>query len=134
MLAYFGVWGLSELLYFWSVAPRGGSGIALGTDSAPALRTMSVAFLDGLDIGDNVRLDYGFDSQSISYLDRLNYVSPYMRLSYDAGPKGRVRLAYSSGAHPTERSQLLRLHQAILSSSQLLQRSRQFRARADPSR
>jgi carboxypeptidase family protein len=85
-----------------SVAPRGGSGIAVGTDGAPALRTMSVAFLDGLQIADNLRLDYGFDSQSISYLDRLNYVSPFMRVSYDAGSQGRVRLAYSSGAHPTE--------------------------------
>jgi hypothetical protein len=85
-----------------SVGPRGGSGIAVGTDSAPALRTMSVAFLDGLQIADNLRLDYGFDSQSISYLDRLNYVSPFLRVSYDAGPQGRVRLAYSSGAHPTE--------------------------------
>jgi hypothetical protein len=85
-----------------SVAPRGGSGIAVGTDSAAALRTMSVAFLDGLDLADNVRLDYGFDSQSISYLDRLNYVSPFLRVSYDAGVRGRVRLAYSSGAHPTE--------------------------------
>jgi Carboxypeptidase regulatory-like domain len=84
-----------------SVAPRGGSGIAVGADGAPALRTMSVAFLDGLAISDNLRLDYGFDSQSISYLDRLNYVSPFMRISYD-GPQGQVRLAYSSGAHPTE--------------------------------
>lgn len=85
-----------------SVAPRGGSGIAVGADGAPALRTMSVAFLDGLDVADNLRLDYGFDSQSISYLDRLNYVSPFMRATYDAGPQGRLRLAYSSGAHPTE--------------------------------
>jgi hypothetical protein len=85
-----------------SVATRSGSGIAVGADNAPALRTMSIAFLDGLDVADNLRLDYGFDSQSISYLDRLNYVSPFMRVSYDAGPQGRVRLAYSSGAHPTE--------------------------------
>ena len=85
-----------------SVAPRGGSGIAVGTDGAPALRTMSVAFLDGLDLADHLRLDYGFDSQSVSYLDRLNYVSPFLRATYDAGPQGRLRLAYSSGAHPTE--------------------------------
>src|SRR5579864_6167762 len=84
-----------------SVTPRG-SAIAVGTDGSPALRTMSVAFLDGLEIADNLRLDYGFDSQSISYLDRLNYVSPFMRVSYDGGPQGRIRLAYSSGAHPTE--------------------------------
>jgi hypothetical protein len=85
-----------------SVGRIGGSGITVGADNAPALRTMSIAFLDGLDIADNVRLDYGFDSQSISYVDRLNYVSPYMRVRYDAGPQGRVWLAYSSGAHPAE--------------------------------
>jgi hypothetical protein len=85
-----------------SVAPRGGTGMAIGTDSAPALRTMSVAFLDRLDVSDNLRLDYGFESQSISYLDRLNYVSPFMRATYDAGAQGRLRMAYSSGAHPTD--------------------------------
>ena len=85
-----------------SVSPRGGTGIAMGTDSAPVLRTMSVAFLDSLQAADNLRLDYGFESQSISYLDRLNYVSPFLRATYGAGPEGRLRLAYSSGAPPAE--------------------------------
>jgi hypothetical protein len=77
-----------------SVATRSGSGIAVGADNAPALRTMSIAFLDGLDVADNLRLDYGFDSQSISYLDRLNYVSPFMRvtelLARDAESSGNL--------------------------------------------
>src|SRR5579872_3198534 len=55
------------------LAPRTGSGIVVGSDNAPALRTMSLAFIDKAEIFDNIRLDYGFDSQSVSYFDRINY-------------------------------------------------------------
>lgn len=84
------------------MAPRGASGIAIGSDGAPPLRTMSVAFLDSIEVADNIRLDYGFDYQSVSYLDHLNYLSPFVRATFDAGSRGRVRVAYSSGAHPAE--------------------------------
>jgi hypothetical protein len=83
------------------LAPRD-SAIALGTDSAPVLRTMSLALLDRVDISDNLHVDYGFDSESISYFDRINYVSPFVRMTYDAGSQGRVRVAFTSGASPTE--------------------------------
>ena len=33
-------------------------------------------FWTRLDVSDNLHLDYGFDSESISYFDRINYVSP----------------------------------------------------------
>lgn len=85
-----------------NTAPGAGTGIAMGSDNAPVLRTMSVAFMDSMKLGDQLKLDYGFDFQSISYIDRLNYASPYLRASYDAGPQGVVRVAYSSGAPPLE--------------------------------
>jgi hypothetical protein len=85
-----------------SLAPRVGTGMTLGADNAPLLRTMSVAFLDHSNVGENVRLDYGFDMQSITFFDRLNYASPFLRATYDAGSQGRVRVAFSSGGHPTE--------------------------------
>ena len=78
------------------------SAAALGSDSAPVLRTMSFALLDRMDISDNLHLDYGFDSESISYFDRINYVSPFMRMTFDAGAQGRVRVAFTSGGSPTE--------------------------------
>jgi Carboxypeptidase regulatory-like domain/TonB dependent receptor len=78
------------------------SAIALGSDSAPVLRTMSLALLDRMDISDNLHLDYGFDSESISYFDRINYVSPFIRMTFDAGTQGRVRVAFTSGGSPTE--------------------------------
>jgi len=83
------------------LAPRE-SGLALGSESAPVLRTMSLALLDRMDITDNLRIDYGFDSESISYFDRINYVSPFVRMTYDAGSQGRVRVAFTSGGSPTE--------------------------------
>jgi len=85
-----------------SLAPRAGAGLVMGSDGGPMLRTMSLALVDHTEVAENVKVDYGFDMQSVTYLDRLHYLSPFMRVTYDAGEKGRVRAAYSSGAHPTE--------------------------------
>jgi hypothetical protein len=81
-------------------APRGASAV-FGGDSAPPLRTASLAVLDSIEI-DTVRLDYGFDYDSVTYLDHLNYASPFLRATFDTGSRGRVRVAYSSGAPPAE--------------------------------
>jgi Carboxypeptidase regulatory-like domain len=84
------------------LAQRPGSGIVMGSDSGPALRTMSAAFLDKAELSDNLYLDYGFDFQSVSYLDRINYASPFVRATFDTGNQGRVRVAFTSGGQPTE--------------------------------
>ncbi len=83
------------------LSPRD-SAIALGSDGAPVLRTMSLALLDRVDVSDNLHVDYGFDSESISYFDRIYYVSPFIRATFDAGAQGRVRVAFTSGGRPTE--------------------------------
>ena len=85
-----------------ALAPRAGSGITLGATNAPVMRTMSLAVLDHTDVADNVRIDYGFDMQSVVFLDRLNYASPFLRATYDGGDQGRVRVAFSSGGQPVE--------------------------------
>lgn len=72
------------------------------TDGVPALRTMSIAFADHLDFGDNLRLEYGSSLDSVLFLGDRNYYSPFARLSYDVGRWGRVRVGYSSGAPPTQ--------------------------------
>ena len=76
-----------------------GLGAALtGTDSAlPILRSMSAAFNDRTEITEDVALQYGFTLDSVSFFDRLNYFSPYARLSYKAGDNGEVDFAYTSG-------------------------------------
>jgi hypothetical protein len=84
------------------LAQRSGSGIVMGSDGAPALRTMSLAFLDKAELSDNLYLDYGFDFQSVSYLDRINYASPFVRATFDTGNQGLIRVAFASGGQPSE--------------------------------
>lgn len=82
---------------------RAGFAIASGqTDGLPALRTMSVSFIDHLDVTDGLRLEYGMSLDSVSFMDRLNYFSPFARLSYELGSFGTLKAAYSSGTPPAE--------------------------------
>jgi hypothetical protein len=71
-------------------------------DGTPALRTMSVSFLDEISVFDGLRLEYGMSAESVSFLDRLNALSPFARLTYDIGAAGSLQVAYSSGAAPVE--------------------------------
>ena len=70
--------------------------------AAPALRTMSAGFLDGKRLSDSLRLDYGFSLETVSFLNTLNYFSPFGRLSYDLGDGESVEFAFSSGLPPAE--------------------------------
>jgi len=69
---------------------------------APLLRTLSVSTLDRRQLTDNLLFEYGASLESVTYLDRLNYLSPYARLTYDFGSFGALQLAYSSGMPPAE--------------------------------
>jgi hypothetical protein len=77
------------------------AGIA-GNDGAPALRTMSLATRDKIDLSDDLHLEYGLSVESVSFLQRMNYVSPFARAIYDLDEKSSVRIAYSSGMQPAE--------------------------------
>jgi hypothetical protein len=69
-----------------------------GTESAlPILRSVSAGFDDRTQLTDGLALQYGFTLDSVSFLDHLNYFSPYARLSYKAGNRGEVDFAYTSG-------------------------------------
>jgi hypothetical protein len=71
-------------------------------DSAPLLRTLSVTMLDQKQFTDDVRLEYGVSMDSVTFLDRMNYVSPYARLTYDRGHGQVFQLGYASGTPPAE--------------------------------
>jgi outer membrane receptor protein involved in Fe transport len=58
---------------------------------------MSAAFDDRLQVSDIATLQYGFTMDSVTFLNHLNYFSPYARLSVQAGEGARVDLTYSSG-------------------------------------
>jgi len=82
---------------------RAGTGLLTGQEgAAPALRTMSVGFLDRKEIGEGLHLEYGFSMESVSFLTTLNYFSPYGRLSYELGDRGALEFAFNSGLPPAE--------------------------------
>ena len=86
-------------IYFPTPATPGSSG---GT--SPVLRMITLSGIDELHV-DELKLEYGFRMDSIALAGRMNYVSPFARASYDLdniGGKGRLILAFSSGARPTE--------------------------------
>jgi hypothetical protein len=72
-------------------------GMAGGT---PALRTMSLSSIDRVTLGEALNLEYGISLDSIQLVDRLNYVSPFARLTYTMGSAGSLQFGFSSGAPP----------------------------------
>lgn len=82
---------------------RAGAAVASGQQqAAPALRTLSAALLERAQLSDDLQLEYGFSLESVTFLERLNYLSPYARLSYRRPETGEVQLSYASGAPPSE--------------------------------
>jgi hypothetical protein len=75
---------------------------ARSSSSAPTLRTLSISSVEHLDVTDDLSMDYGISLDSVTYLDRLHYFSPFARLRYRIGGNGELTTAYSSGAPPVE--------------------------------
>ena len=69
-------------------------------DAGPVLRTMTVGLFDHLDLGDRMHFEYGFNYESVSFLNHLNYLSPFARVTLDLGPQSWLRMAFSSGMQP----------------------------------
>src|ERR1700733_11998149 len=78
------------------------AGVAGQPGGSAALRTMSVSMHDSVMVTDGLRLDYGSSFDSVSYMDHVNSLNEFARLTYDLGAAGKVKIAYSSGAPPTE--------------------------------
>ena len=82
---------------------RAGSSFLTGQEGAsPALRTMSVGFLGRKYLANDLHFEYGFSLESVSYLDTLNFFSPFGRLRYDVGDGESLEFAFSSGVPPAE--------------------------------
>lgn len=79
-----------------------GAGPAAMAAGAPMLRTMSATVADRYQLGDQLLLEYGSTLDSVQYLERLNYLSPFARLTWDGKTLGTVRAAFSSGFPPVD--------------------------------
>jgi hypothetical protein len=81
-----------------SMPDRSGFLGAPGADGGvPRLRTMSVSIADKTQISDSLDLEYGFEMDSVSYVDRMHYLSPYARLTYHVDDSTNVDFTYTSG-------------------------------------
>ena len=63
----------------------------------PRLETFTLGFGDHVELGDTARFEYGFLYESVSFLNRLNFISPYGRLIYNLAPDREIQLRYASG-------------------------------------
>jgi hypothetical protein len=55
-------------------------------DSMPVLRSVALSFEDISQLSESVSLQYGFSLDSLAFLDRLNYLSPFARLTWSTAP------------------------------------------------
>jgi hypothetical protein len=76
---------------------RLGAALAGNEGAMPMLRSMSASFDDRTDLTDDISVQYGFTLNSISFLDHVNYASPYARVTYSLGQNGELAFAYTSG-------------------------------------
>lgn len=82
---------------------RAGAAVLGGMqDSAPVLRTLSATLKDETRLTDRLRFEYGLSLDSVTFLDRLNYASPYGRLTYELGKHQALQFGYASGVPPAE--------------------------------
>ncbi len=65
--------------------------------SLPMIRSISAGVDDQYRIGDSVTLRYGFTMDSVSFVNHLNYYSPYARLTYAMDENTNLEFAFSSG-------------------------------------
>jgi len=89
-------------LYLPVRAAAGQAWLAGREGGAPALRTVSATLYDRNQLADGLVLEYGASLDSITFLDRLNYLSPFARLSYASAEGVSLQVAYASGSPPPE--------------------------------
>ena len=82
---------------------RAGAALLNGPQGeAPMLRTMTISSVDRRKLTDDVEIEYGASLESVSYLNRLNYISPFARLRWGDLEFGALEIAFSSGAPAAE--------------------------------
>jgi len=63
----------------------------------PMLRTYSGSFDDHMKLSDDITLKYGVSMDNVVFLDRLNYMSPYARLTWDLSSNSQLDITFTSG-------------------------------------
>jgi hypothetical protein len=78
--------------------PGRSGAVAAGMDSpTPMMRSVAASYDDRTQLTDHLSMQYGFTLDSVTFLEHLNYFSPYARLSYSMEDGGEIAFAYTSG-------------------------------------
>ncbi len=67
-------------------------------DRTPTLETFSLGYGDRVKLGESTELEYGFLYESVRFMQRLDFVSPYGKVVYRPREGRKVELRYASGA------------------------------------
>ena len=81
---------------------RAGQALTGGNSGAPVLRTISSTFTDRFQISNSMLVEYGASLDSVQFFERLNYLSPFARFTWDGREIGTVKAAFSSGLPPVD--------------------------------
>lgn len=73
-----------------------------GGAGTPGFGTMSALVIDRAKVSDFVDILYGAQLESVSFVNRINILSPFARIDIHATRKDSVRIAWSSGVAPDE--------------------------------
>ena len=66
----------------------------------PRLETLSLEFGDSVDVTDALRVEYGVLFESVKFVSRLQFASPYGKAVYKLAPGREVAFKYASGVPP----------------------------------
>jgi Carboxypeptidase regulatory-like domain len=67
-----------------------------GEGSLPTLRTLSLSMNDKAKLSDALSIQYGSELDTISFLNRMQYFSPWAKVTY-ATPHGHLDIVFTSG-------------------------------------
>lgn len=71
-------------------------------DGTPPLRTMTMGVFEQIDLPGSLHLDYGATLESVSFIGRLNTVSPFARMTHSMGRMGTLSVGFSNGTAPVD--------------------------------
>jgi len=74
-----------------------------GGRAGPNLESYTLGFGDQVEISEATRLEYGFLYESVRFIDRLDFVSPYAKVAHRLSPGREVALRFASGAPRPDR-------------------------------
>ena len=89
-----------------SAATRGWFGSQHDGQGIPRLETFSLEFGDSVELTDSLRVEYGMLFESVNFVNRLHFASPYGKAVYKLGRNRELAFSYASGVPPPTATRL----------------------------